>query len=270
MIPRAFQQVFQQFSRPETLPEREWRTLLQYYYDDVWRSRRALQPEEIEGIKEDLSKLTIGIPLAYVTGKAHFYGRIFSVRSEVLIPRPETEELAEWAIQSLPPKARVVDIGCGSGCLGITLAKERPDIFVSAMDLSSEALEVTAENVRALEAELSLFQGDVLLPNKFMSGQAWDAIVSNPPYVRPSEFHASTRHEPALALYTPEDDPLLFYRALRRYGQDSLCSSGQLFLEVSEYFGEETRELFNGPSWDIVTLKKDLQGKNRMLYAQKV
>ncbi len=269
MIPKEIQTLFDLVERPPEIPSQEWDRILRYYYDDAWRQMDRVEPVHRKQILDDVQQLQSGAPLAYVTGKAHFYGRIFSVRTGVLIPRPETEELVEWAIHNLPQNSRVLDMGCGSGCIALTLGLERPDLHISAMDASEIALEVTRENAQKWNQQITIFQDDMLHPSDFLLQQNWDAIISNPPYVRPSETSMSILHEPKLALFTPENDPLLYYRALRDYAEHVLSSGGQIFLELSEYFAKEIGHLFEGYAWDQCTLRSDLQGKPRMLRARK-
>lgn len=267
MIPKEFQVLFDPVDTPAQCSDREWKKVLQYYYDDVWRPAKTLESKDQQKVLDDIQQLQEGQPLAYVTGKAHFYGREFHVRSGVLIPRPETEELVEWAVQEVPQNSRVLDMGCGSGCIAVTLAMERHDLQLAAMDASEIAGEVSRQNARKFNQQISLFKDDMLHPSAFLLEQSWDAIMSNPPYVRPSESASSILHEPEMALFTPEDDPLLFYRAIRDYGETNLRSGGMVFLELSEYCAEEIGHLFSGDCWSTCTIRKDLQGKDRLLYA---
>jgi len=269
MIPKEIQSIFDVVDCPPKIPSKEWRQILKYYYEDAWSLSDRVEAKHREQILDDLQQLHSGTPLAYVTGKSHFYGRVFSVRKGVLIPRPETEELVEWAKNNLPENSRVLDMGCGSGCIALSLGLERPDLQISAMDASEIALEVTRNNAEQWNLQVNLFKDDMLHPSEFLLQQSWDAIISNPPYVRPSETSSSILHEPKRALFTPEEDPLLYYRSLRDYAERSLSSEGQIFLELSEFFAKETQYLFEGSAWDQCTLRSDLQGKLRMLCAKK-
>lgn len=267
MIPKDFQVLFDSIDAPAQFSDREWKRVLQYYYDDVWRPAKTLDSKDRQKVLDDIQQLQEWQPLAYVSGKAHFFGREFHVRPGVLIPRPETEELVEWAVQEVPQNSRVLDMGCGSGCIALTLALERPDLQLSAMDASEIAGEISRQNAQKFNQQVSLFLDDILHPSAFLLEQSWDAIMSNPPYVRPSETSDSILHEPEMALFTPEDDPLLFYRALCDYAEQCLLPSGRIFLELSEFYAKEIGQLFAGSAWAEYSIRTDLQGKPRMLCA---
>jgi len=270
VIPSEFKTIFSQIEIPRQYRKAEWEKLLEYYYDDRWRPQKAVSDTRDESIiRNDLIKLSESHPLAYVSGKAHFYGRVFEIAPGVLVPRPETEELVEWAIKELTKGSEVLDMGCGSGCIALTLAKERPDLKVSAMDASEAALEITRKNIERFDLSIKIEKDNILSPSDELLGKRWQCIISNPPYVRPSEASDTIQKEPDMALFTPEDDPLLFYRALCEYAEHCLQPSGMIYLELSEYFAQEIFEIFSKSEWRDCIIRKDLQRKPRMLRAIK-
>lgn len=227
-----------------------------------------------QDFKEDMEKLMRNIPIQYVLGKAPFYGREFIVNPNVLIPRNETEELVHWIIKifSNPKKSlHILDIGTGSGCIPVTLALELSGAEVVALDVSQNALDIAAENAKDLQAEIVFYQTDIL--KEPIPRVAWDIIVSNPPYVRESEKDEMRSnvldHEPHLALFVPDRDPLLFYRMIAEKAMDALREEGMLFFEINEAFGEEVRELLQNLGYVEVEVRKDLLGKDRMVKAKK-
>jgi release factor glutamine methyltransferase len=222
-------------------------------------------PPELESA---MSSLLTGIPIQYVLGKAAFYERDFFVSPDVLIPRFETEELVHLIISEnklLSPS--ILDVGTGSGCVPITLSLEIPKSSVSGLDISSEALKVAGQNARSLQANVNFFHIDILQED--LPPGPWDMIVSNPPYVRHSEKNAMhqnvVEHEPALALFVPDDDPLLFYRTITQKAPQKLNTGGKLYFEINEAFGLEIKQLLLREGFVGVSIHKDLQGKSRMV-----
>jgi len=213
-------------------------------------------------------------PIQYILGAASFYGRTFLVNDFVLIPRPETEILVAESLKALKdrgPGARIIDIGTGSGCIAITLALESPASKVTGIDISEDALGVARSNAKNLGATLTFLRYD-LLGTEELSG-AWDMIVSNPPYVARSEVHQMKRNvkdfEPHLALFVPDNDPLLFYKAIATAGQRVLRKDGVILTEINERLGKETKALFQSHGFEssIIT---DLSGKDRIVVARRV
>lgn len=208
-------------------------------------------------------------PVQYVLGETGFCGRTFSVRSGVLIPRPETEELCALITAENEGKTglKVLDVGTGSGCIAVTLAADMPQAEVSAWDISAEAIAIARENAGRNAVRVSLKEQDILTAEP--STDAWDIIVSNPPYICDSERKDMNRnvldYEPHTALFVPDADPLLFYRAICRYAASSLRPGGRLYFEVNAAFAHETAELMRETGFKEVAVKHDMYGKERMV-----
>lgn len=212
-------------------------------------------------------------PIQYILGFTYFYGRKFKVNSSVLIPRPETELLIEEVLKEIEPytAGTVLDIGTGSGCIAVTLAKELPAKRIVALDVSEGALRVANENAKDLNATVEFHQGNALA-EKFPVQQL-EILVSNPPYIALSEKKLMNKnvleYEPHLALFVEDRDPLVFYKMIAQKGFESLTTNGKVFVEINERFGEEVSELFLNAGFKKVQIIKDLQGKNRIVTALK-
>ena len=221
-----------------------------------------------EPLLADFERLLTGEPIQYILGEAAFYGRNFLVTRDTLIPRNETEELVHRILKENPkPRLRVLDLGTGTGCIPITLALELKDPEVYALDVSVEALEVARQNALNLGANVQFMEGDLLgaIPNFAL----FDVLVSNPPYVPlrdQEEMHANVLNfEPHLALFVPDEDPLLFYRAIGSWGQQLLKKGGKLYLEIYENLADELVQLLLSLGYSQVQVHQDLNGKNRMI-----
>lgn len=229
--------------------------------------------EEPVDFTADLSRLAAGVPLQYVTGKAYFFDRLFSLNAATLIPRPETEELVTQVLKLMgkDPK-RVLDIGTGSGCIAISLALETPSAQVSAWDVAAEAIVKAKENADQLGARVIFKQQDVFAWEN--EDQIWDIIVSNPPYVLNAEKHEMEahvlNHEPHLALFVSDDDPLVFYRAIGEMAQQRLAPGGFLCFEINRAFGAQNKALVEAQGFENIQLLKDFHGNDRMLIAQRL
>lgn len=218
-----------------------------------------------------LQQLATHRPVQYVLGEAWFSGYRFFVNEHVLIPRPETEELVEWVMEeigrSLHQNQTLLDIGTGSGCIPISIKKKNPAVSVTAVDISEDALKVAQKNAAALSAEVNFIQLDFLNEATWDALPVFDIITSNPPYIKQSEEKEMSQNvlafEPAIALFVPDNDPLLFYRCIAAFAKKHLAEKGMVFLEINEALGEETRQLFEQNGFAAV-VKKDLQGKDRM------
>ena len=242
---------------------------------------------ELEKIMQRLEK---GEPVQYIIGVADFFGRQFHVEPGVLIPRPETEELCRWILASdkhgltrtvrespHQSDAHILDIGTGSGCIAITLALELPDAQVTAWDISDDALRIAAGNAKSLGANVTFKHRDVLDSSLFTlhsSLPKWDLIVSNPPYIcekekSPMECNVLD-HEPHLALFVPDDDPLLFYRAIAQYAADALKAQGSLFFEINPLYADDLARMLRMMSYNDILIHQDQFGKPRFLKATKI
>ncbi|PZP49207.1 MAG: peptide chain release factor N(5)-glutamine methyltransferase [Pseudopedobacter saltans] len=211
-------------------------------------------------------------PVQYVLEEAWFYGFSFYVKEGVLIPRPETEQLVEWVMETMRDlPGTVLDIGSGSGCIAITLAKLKPHLHVFSVDKSEEALAIARENNRRLKTAVDFRQMDILAVDNIDIGKKLDAIVSNPPYIKEMEkqdMHTNVlNYEPEMALFVPDSDPLLFYRKIAELSSKTLRSEGYLFFEINEQYGKEVVNLLALLGFSDIELKKDIQGKDRMVKA---
>ena len=217
-------------------------------------------------------KLLSHIPVQYVINECWFGSNKFYVDENVLIPRPETEELIEWItddIKKSGENVKILDIGTGSGCIPITLKSKYPKSEISALDISESALIVAAKNAENLNTTINFIHTDFLNEKNWDIGQ-FDIIVSNPPYIKASEKEEMQKnvvyYEPHLALFVEDDDPLLFYRKIAKFGIEHLRKNGNIYVEINESLGQETRNCFESFNY-AVELKKDLQNKDRMIKA---
>jgi release factor glutamine methyltransferase len=215
-----------------------------------------------------------GRPIHYILGKAWFMGHEFDVNESVLIPRPETEELTQLVIDEImrhDETISVLDIGTGSGCIPVSIKLKKPRTHVYALDVSQEALQVAAQNASRLNADVKLMHVDFLDRSKWERLPLLSIIVSNPPYVRLSESAAMLdrvkEHEPHTALFVPDDDALIFYKAIAEFAMLKLKPGGKVFVEINEALGLETCIVFQKAGLNDVQLKDDLQGKQRFVSA---
>jgi len=235
----------------------------------------ALQPDlafsefELEIWSSILEQLKKEIPIQYILGVTHFYGLEFEVNSAVLIPRPETEELVDWIIQSseVQSKFKILDIGTGSGCIAIALAKNLPNAQVFALDVSEQALATAKKNAEKNQVHLSFIHQSILETEDL--AQEFDIIVSNPPYVRELEKHEIKNNvldnEPHLALFVEDNDALIFYRKIAQLAQKNLKLKGQLYFEINQYLGKETLNLLLVMGFKNCELRQDIYGNDRMI-----
>lgn len=239
--------------------------------DCVLNQKEEVLHKNQQKIEEIIKRLQNNEPIQYITNKAYFFGYEFKVSTDTLIPRPETEELVDWVLTEIkkqPNKAwRVLDIGTGSGCIPITIKKEFPLAEVSAIDISVKALQIAKENAVNLQADVSFIQQDILHTEHL---DIYDIIISNPPYVRHLEKveiqNNVLEHEPHLALFVEDNDPLVFYRKITQLATTSLSEDGFLFFEINQYLGKEMQEMMK-PYFKSIELKKDFIGNDRMIKA---
>ena len=222
-------------------------------------------------ISDIIARLQHNEPLQYIVGSALFHGHKFKVTPAVLIPRPETEQLVDLIIDENPGSdLRVLDMGTGSGCIAISLARALKFAQVDALDISQDALAVARDNAATLKVKVRLFQSDMLAPQP---AARYDIIVSNPPYVCWSERESMERnvldYEPGQALFVPDNDPLLFYKAIAPYAAQSLERGGRLYLEINQRFGNEVKRLLEDNGLDEVRILDDTYGRVRFAAAIK-
>lgn len=249
-------------------------TLLLEELHGVSRSEYLFQKEKdvSEGeLSVVIEKIIAEVPLQYIIGYGYFYDRKFSVREGVLIPRNETEELVQWIIKDQKHGGvKILDIGTGSGAIAVTLSLELENCSVSAIDLSEKALVIAAENNKMLGSNVSFRKQDILSVDSLGS---YDVIVSNPPYVTESEKSLMYRnvldYEPSMALFVSDADPLLFYRRIAKLAYEALSSEGTLYFEINEHFGVACCDMLRSIGFQKITLRQDLNSRDRMVKAQK-
>lgn len=221
---------------------------------------------------ELLQQLKKEVPIQYLLGKTNFYGLDFEVNENVLIPRPETEELVEWIInENASPekskKIKILDIGTGSGCIAISLAKNLPNAEVVAVDVSKKAIETAKRNAIRNNVDVTFMFLNILETEEFTC--QFDIIVSNPPYVRNLEKVEIKKnvldYEPHLALFVEDNDPLIFYRKIAFLAQNGLQKNGKLYFEINQYLGKEMIDLLESMSFENVELRKDIYDNDRMV-----
>ena len=234
----------------------------------------SLTKNEIEAWDTIINQLKIETPIQYILGKTHFMDLEFVVNENVLIPRPETEELVDWIIQEMNPcssKIKFIDIGTGSGCIAISLALNLKNSEGYAIDISEKALSIAQENAKNNKVEIEFIQKDILQTDDLE--QSFDVIVSNPPYVRNLEKaeikNNVLNYEPHLALFVADDNALIFYRKIGKLAIKNLAPNGKLFFEINQYLGTSTKELLTEIGFKKVVLRKDIYGNDRMILAEK-
>ena len=234
--------------------------------------------EAVEKLDSILQELKTGKPVQYILGTTEFYGLNFLVNPATLIPRPETEELVQWVLMeskkfkvTSPKSLSILDIGTGSGCIAITLKKNLPDVQVTAIDISADALKTATQNAVINEVNVTFIEDNILEVLSDIQRTKFDIIVSNPPYVTLEDklkMHTNvTDFEPHSALFVPENDPLIFYKAITNFASDHLNNNGLLFFEINENFGKQTVELLQSKSFTNIELRQDMSGRDRMINA---
>lgn len=229
---------------------------------------------EIEDIEHIAKELAAGRPAQYITGECEFCGIKFAIREGALIPRPETEELVMWAAERAKDMTspRIADICTGSGCIAISLAKLLPNAIITATDISDEAISLAKENVAHTGVEVEIIKDDALNGLQALQGENFDIIVSNPPYIPLSEqetMHINvTHHEPHIALFVEDNNPLLFYRAIARAAKEILSDNGYLMFEIHSPLSKECAEMLQEEGYIHIEVRKDLFGRDRMICCQ--
>lgn len=235
---------------------------------------KQLSETEKSTIRQIVERLKVQEPIQYVLGTADFYGQSFFVNPSVLIPRPETEELVERVILDYEDKeVKILDVGTGSGCIGITLKRHLKNSEIIAVDISAPALETARKNARHLGASVIFIRTDILSLEKsdLNIPFIFDVIVSNPPYVKNSEKACMEKnvldHEPHQALFVPDDDPLIFYRQIARLGKKKLKKEGRLYFEINAQCGPAMQEMLEHEGYKEIELFPDIFGKDRIIKA---
>ena len=243
-----------------------------------WEARniaKYLIPEMVyysrEQFEDALSRLAMHEPWQYIIETEWFYELELKVTPATLIPRPETEELVHYILQNHSERnLKVLDIGTGSGCIALALQRHRPHWSISGCDISEQALAIAKENASHLGLEVNFFKYDIL--NASILNEKWDIIISNPPYIPENEQRLMRenvlQYEPHLALFVPDQDPLLFYRKIAEFAKSHLFQSGNLYFELNEFYAEETLSLIQSMQYKEAHILNDLMDKPRMISAQ--
>lgn len=235
---------------------------------------RIIKKEDLSYFQEAKRKLLTEEPVQYIIGNTEFYGLLFNVNQHVLIPRPETEELIDWIVkdwQSINDarKLTILDIGTGSGCIAISLARALSNADVYAIDVSEKAIEVAKFNAKHHEVDIRFIHSDILEMNSLP--QKFDIIVSNPPYVRElekEEIQANVlENEPSIALFVSDENPLIFYKQITTLAKEGLKETGTLYFEINQYLGVETKNMIQEYEYESIDLRKDINGNDRMIRA---
>ena len=237
------------------------------------KKEEMISDEDFQKISKYVEQLKIEEPIQYILGETEFYELPFKVNQHTLIPRPETEELVHSIINENPnANLKVLDIGTGSGCIPISLAKNLNKATVSTTDISTDAIEIAKQNAQLNKVDVNFHNRDILKWNEY-KWEEYDIIVSNPPYVMESEKEKMEKnvldYEPHLALFVSNQDPLIFYRTIADFAIAHLKKDGKVYFEINENLGNEMQELMLAKGFSEVEVRKDINGKVRMLYAKK-
>ncbi len=232
-----------------------------------------IKSTELDIIYNIIGQLKSGTPIQYILGETDFFGLTIKVNRDVLIPRPETEELVDLVLKSTPDQPlKILDIGTGSGCIAISLAKNHPDFQVYGMDISGKAITLADENAHLNGVNVNFFQSDILNLSEKVLAAPFDIIVSNPPYVRESESLLMQPnvldYEPHQAIFVKDTDPFIFYIAISQKAGELLVPGGRLFCEINEAFGSPISAIFKENNFVEVRIYKDINGKDRIISAR--
>ncbi|MFP4046203.1 MAG: peptide chain release factor N(5)-glutamine methyltransferase [Bacteroidales bacterium] len=261
-------------------PDREIKSFIELIFEkkvNLKKTKRLLNPEykldnqttqEIFRITEQLKK---SVPIQYLLGETYFYDLPFTVNKNVLIPRQETEELVDWIIHEQQDADKILDIGTGSGCIAIALAKNIPAASLYATDFDDSIIEVAKQNAKKNAVSIQFLKSNILQEKPHI--EKLDVIVSNPPYVLESEKQYMHKNvldfEPQKSLFVPDSNALIFYHKIAEYSAQYLKNSGALYLEINENKAKETADLLRGYGFRKITIKKDINEKTRMIKAEK-
>ena len=237
-----------------------------------------VSPQHQELLQKLCFELASHKPVQYVLNEAWFAGLKFYVNEHVLIPRPETEELVDWIANDIKKlsfnehsKLSLIDVGTGSGCIPIALKKQLPFITVTALDVSGKALDVAKKNAADQQVQIDFIEADFLNKKTWTSQLTYDVIVSNPPYIKQMEAATMAKnvldYEPAIALFVPDEDALVFYKAIALFAHQHLQPNGNIYVEINEELGEHVKQAFTSEGFTTCEIRKDLQGKDRMIKA---
>jgi release factor glutamine methyltransferase len=239
---------------------------------DVKISNTLLSESELLMHRACIKRLLTNEPIQHIIGETEFYGLPFLVNQDVLIPRPETEELIDFILSTTKNSAfTILDIGTGTGCIPITLKSNLPLTKVSAIDISEKALETAIKNARLNKVNVNFSHKDILT-NNLTDLPQFDIIISNPPYVLESDKLKMNKNvldfDPELALFVADENPLLFYKRITTLAVEKLNKNGRLFFEIHENFGKETKQLLINAGFTNVNIINDMQGKNRIVWGE--
>ncbi len=279
-ISQAFQTLVQQLCK--IYDPGEARSIARIVFEDALHIKNLYDANVLTSMQAEMlgavqRRLLRHEPVQYILGQADFYGLKFKVTPAVLIPRQETEELVAWIVETIKTDLnrqdlRVLDIGTGSGCIPVTLKKKLPRLEVTAIDISSEALEIAQENAELNHVQITLQQCNILDRTCWDTLGIFDIIVSNPPYIPTRENKLMPKRvkdfEPALALFVANENPLIFYDVIADFAKLHLAAGGYLFFECNEFNANEVVNLLENKDFKNIQLQQDLSGRDRMIRVQ--
>ena len=244
--------------------------------DLLLNQNERLSESDLLYVRRFVKGLLANEPFQYIIGETEFFGLAILCDTRALIPRPETEELVQWVIESSKEPNRMIDLCSGTGCISLALKSRFPNAHVQAIDFSSDALNLSEANAKNLQLEIEIIQENVLdFSHEFMNSEVnYDIVVSNPPYIPNKEKGTMSKHviehEPAMALFVDDSDPIIFYKEIIKFAEKKLHAGGLLFFELHELYGNEVMEYMQLFGFGEIEIRQDLQGKSRMMKAQKV
>ena len=263
---------------PETEIEGFIRLLFEWafgwdYSAQILNRNRKIETANFDKIKASVARLKQFEPIQYIFGETIFFDLQLKVNPAVLIPRPETEELVNWILETISGKAaHILDIGTGSGCISLALKKNLPGSRVSAIDISDEALKTAKSNALLNNLDVRFWQADILKWREY-NWPEFDVIVSNPPYVRQLEKKQMQpnvlKYEPEIALFVSNNNPLIFYSEIAAFAKDHLTKNGKLFFEINEFLGNDLKNLLTNFGFTNILMKHDINGKARMVFCER-